>query len=76
MRRLRATLKEMGVQENRRGSVFDFSTSTFSVTVHQYNGKLYELEAPAGKSSNECSPQWCLVDRDTVIQYFKEDLGL
>ena len=74
MRQLRKILKEMGVQEERRGSVFDFHTDTFSVTVHQYNGKLYELEKPVGKSSNETS-QWCLVDRDTVVSYFKEDLS-
>lgn len=64
----------MGVQERRHGTVFDFYTDTFSVTLHQYKGKLYELEMISGASSDE-SPLWNLVDRDTVIAYFKEDLG-
>ena len=73
MKELRRVLKEMGVQEKRRGTVFDFYTDTFSVEVHQYGGKLYELETISGANSNESS-QWCLVDRDTVIAYFKEDI--
>ena len=48
-------------------------SDTFSVTVHQYSGKLYELEMKSGANCNESS-QWSLVDRDTVIAYFKEDL--
>ena len=73
MKELRRVLKEMGVQEKRRGTVFDFYTDTFSVTVHQYSGKLYELEMKSVANCNESS-QWSLVDRDTVIAYFKEDL--
>lgn len=74
MKELRKILKEMGVQEKRRGTVFDFYTDTFSVTIHQYSGKLYELEMKNGANCNEFS-QWSLVDRDTVIAYFREDLG-
>lgn len=74
MKELRRVLKEMGVHERRRGTVFDFYTDTFSVTIHQYSGKLYELDRKSGASSDE-SPQWSLVDRDTVIAYFKEDLS-
>ena len=73
MKELRRILKEMGVQEKRRGTVFDFYTDTFLVTIHQYSGKLYELETKSGANSDE-SLQWSLVDRDTVIAYFKEDL--
>ena len=73
MKELRRILKEMGVQEKRCGTVFDFYIDTFSVTVHQYSGKLYELETKSGASSDE-SPQWSLVDRDTVIAYFEEAL--
>ena len=74
MKELRKVLRTMGVKEERHGSVFDFYTDTFSVTVHQYGGKLYELETTSGANSNE-SLQWCLVARDTIISYFKEDLS-
>lgn len=73
MNELRKILKKLGVREKRFGTRFDFFTDTFSVSVHQYKGKLYELDTICVADSNK-EAQWSLVDRDTVIAYFEEDL--